>query len=78
MNCGNVVELMERRKLNSELDDFVRWKNLAENYNIEVYIEKEIIPDFKKKKELLIDLAVGHVKDGDISVLFIKKENVYG
>ncbi|MEJ2279539.1 MAG: hypothetical protein P8Y70_17615, partial [Candidatus Lokiarchaeota archaeon] len=46
---------MERRKLNSELDDFVRWKNLAENYNIEVYIEKEIIPDFKKKIASIVD-----------------------
>jgi hypothetical protein len=73
-----VVELVKRRKLMREIDDFVKWNNTDEHYDFEVYIEKEIVPDFKKKPEILIDIAVGKVKDGEISILFIKKENVYG
>jgi len=69
---------VEKKKLNSEKANFVKWKNLDDNYDIEIYIEKEIVSDFKKKPEILVDVAVANVKAGKIGMLFIKKENVYG
>jgi hypothetical protein len=69
---------VDKKKLNSEKANFVKWKNLDDNYDIEIYIEKEIVSDFKKKPEILIDVAVANVKAGKIGMLFIKKENVYG
>ena len=82
--CGNVVELVEEYKI---LDDaeFVRLKNTEiENQQIqsayiEVYVEKEIIPELEKKPLTIIDVAVGEAGGERIGMLFIKKDsNVYG
>lgn len=77
--CGNVVELVKKSKMNKERSDFILWKRKNNGKDIEVYIEKEIIPELKSKKKLLIDVAQGEIKGKTIGILFFKKDsNVYG
>ena len=82
--CGNVVELVEKYKVYND-DDFIEWKdtNVYENINncleIEVYIEKKIIPQLEKKPLIIIDAAIGDVSGNKVGILFLKKDsNVYG
>lgn len=82
--CGNVVELVEKYKVYND-DDFIEWKdtNVYENINncleIEVYIEKKIIPQLEKKPLIIIDAAIGDVSGNKVGILFMKKDsNVYG
>lgn len=77
--CGNVVELVKKSKMNKERSDFILWKRKNNGNDIEVFIEKEIIPELKSKKKLLIDVAQGEIKGKKIGILFFKKDsNVYG
>ncbi len=82
--CGNFVEMVEKQKVHAD-SDFILWPdtNLEENElyreEIEVYIEKTIIPELEDKSLVIIDAAKGKVKNKTVGVLFIKKEsNVYG
>jgi len=82
--CGNFVELVEKFKLLDD-DDFVKLKdtNIANEQfkaeNIEVYIEKLIIPELEEKPLTIVDAAIGEVKGKKVGLLFIKKKsNVYG
>jgi hypothetical protein len=82
--CGNFVEMVEKEKVSSD-SDFILWPdtNLEESNlkldDIEVYVEKTIIPELDKKSIVIIDAAKGNVKNKTIGVLFIKNEsNVYG
>ncbi|TKJ25454.1 MAG: hypothetical protein CEE42_07560 [Promethearchaeota archaeon Loki_b31] len=82
--CGNFVELVEKYKLLDD-HDFVEWKDIdIENENfkdqlVEVYIEKEIIPELEKKPLIIVDAAIGEVEGKKVGLLFIKKNsNVYG
>ncbi|TXT59037.1 MAG: hypothetical protein BAJALOKI2v1_260006 [Promethearchaeota archaeon] len=77
--CGNVVELVKKSKIKRELSDFILWKRKNNGRDLEVYIEKEIIPELKQKKTLEIDVALGEIKGNSIGILFLKKDsNVYG
>lgn len=77
--CGNVVELVKKSKIKRELSDFILWKRKNNGRDLEVYIEKEIIPELKQKKKLEIDVALGEIKGNSIGILFLKKDsNVYG
>ncbi|MFO8017933.1 MAG: hypothetical protein R6U96_04815 [Promethearchaeia archaeon] len=82
--CGNVLELVQKRKIEKEISDFIRWtefENLEPNDpRVELYIEKQLIPELKQEDVLVIDVAIGELEDGNkMGMLFIKKgDNVYG
>ncbi|MFX1494257.1 MAG: hypothetical protein ACFFBZ_08250 [Promethearchaeota archaeon] len=82
--CGNIVELVEKYKVYND-NNFIEWKNtniyekLKNCLEIEVYIEKKIIPQLEKKPLIIIDAAIGEVSGNKVGILFMKKEsNVYG
>ncbi len=82
--CGNFVELVEKHKLLDD-HDFVEWKDIDienenfKNQRVEIYIEKEIIPELEKKPLIIVDAAIGEVEGKKVGLLFIKKNsNVYG
>jgi len=77
--CGNVIELVEKYKVLDEKDDFIQWKEIEGNPNIEVYIENDLISEFLEKELILIEVAIGELNGEQIGLLFIKKqEDVYG
>ena len=77
--CGNVVELVEKFKIIEEKGDFIQWKEIMGDPQVEVYIETNLIPEFKELDLLLIDVAIGQINGEKIGMLFIKKQNdVYG
>jgi hypothetical protein len=77
--CGNVVELVQKHKVLKDKTGFVKWDEFDEDYEIEVYIENPLVPEFEQKPTMLIDAALGEVKGKTVGMLFIKKEsNVYG
>jgi hypothetical protein len=82
--CGNFVEMVDKSKVDRDTD-FILWEdtNLDENEfrkdEIEVYIEKSIIPELEEKSLIIIDAAQGELDNRTVGVLFIKKESdVYG
>ena len=77
--CGNVVELVKKFKIIEEKGDFIQWKEIMGDSQVEVYIETNLIPEFKNMDLLLIDVAIGQIDGEKIGMLFIKKQNdVYG
>lgn len=77
--CGNVVELVKKFKIIEEKGDFIQWKEITGDSQVEVYIETNLIPEFKDMDLLLIDVAIGQIDGEKIGMLFIKKQNdVYG
>lgn len=77
--CGNVVELVPKHKVLRDKKGFTKWEDLEDNYGVEVFLENEVIPEFQKKSEVLIDAALGQVDGRKMGMLFIQKgSNVYG
>ncbi|MGV9199829.1 MAG: hypothetical protein ACOC44_05970 [Promethearchaeia archaeon] len=81
--CGNVLELVKKQKIEKELTEFIRWQKFESlepnDPRVELYIEKELIPELEGEDLLVIDVAIGNLEDGNkMGMLFIKKENVYG
>jgi hypothetical protein len=77
--CGNVIELVEKHKVIDEKEEFLQWKDIEGNPNIEVYIENDLISEFEDKRIILIDVAIGELNEEQIGLLFIKKQkDVYG
>lgn len=78
--CGNMLELVEKHKILNEEKNFVKWTDFEGNVdNIEVYIEKDIMPELINQQFILIDAAVGKLQNGEkFGLLYIKKDdNVY-
>ena len=78
--CGNMLELVEKHKILDEEENFVKWTDFEENFeDVEVYIEKVVIPELIDQEFIIIDAAVGNLQNGEkFGMLFIKKdENVY-
>jgi len=82
--CGNYVELVENFKILDD-DDFIKLKDTEieneqlKTEQIDVYIEKIIIPELEEKPLTIVDAALGEVKGKKVGLLFIKKSsNVYG
>lgn len=78
--CGNMLELVEKHKILNEEKNFVKWTDFEGNIdNIEVYIEKDIMPELINQQFILIDAAVGKLQNGEkFGLLYIKKDdNVY-
>ncbi|MBD3254296.1 MAG: hypothetical protein GF383_04345 [Candidatus Lokiarchaeota archaeon] len=80
--CGNVLELVKKRKV-IEDNDFIQWKEFKgfnpDNHNLEVYIEKSLLPELEEIELILIDVALGEVNGKSMGMLFMKKEkDVYG
>ena len=81
--CGNVLELVEKQKIHDD-SEFIQWTEFEEislDYpNVEVYIEKELLPELNQKNLILIDAVIGKGGDGEtFGLLFMKKEkDVYG
>ncbi|MFX1442209.1 MAG: hypothetical protein ACFFHV_02240 [Promethearchaeota archaeon] len=77
--CGNVIELVEKHKVLDEKENFFQWKEIEDNPDIEIYIENDLISEFKEKKVVFIDIAIGELNGEQIGLLFIKKQkDVYG
>ena len=77
--CGDVLELVEKYKVQEDYPEFVQWTEIEGHPNVEVYIEKDIIPEMEKKELILIDAVVGEVNGKQVGMLFMKKtSNVYG
>jgi hypothetical protein len=77
--CGNVLELVEKYKVLEDYPEFMRWNKFEEQPYVDVYIEKDIIPEIEKKNLILIDVVVGEVNGKQLGWLFMKKtSNVYG
>jgi len=77
--CGDVLELVEKYKVQEDYPEFVQWNEIEGQPNVEVYIEKDIIPEMEKKDLILIDAVVGEVNGKQVGMLFMKKtSNVYG
>jgi len=81
--CGNYVELVENFKILDD-DDFIKLKDTdieneqLKTEQIDVYVEKIIIPELEEKPLTIVDAAIGEVKGKKVGVLFIKKSsNVY-
>ena len=78
--CGNFVELVERSKVFTD-SDFERCydTNLDKNSEIEIYIERKIIPELEEKSLIIIEAAIGNVEGQEVGMLFIKRNsNTYG
>ena len=83
--CGNVVDLVEKHKVLDDKEDFVRWKRFDgishHDSNLQVYIEKNVVPEFKTRDSLRIELITYNTAESaeQVNLLFIKKDNdVYG
>jgi len=82
--CGNVLELVEKHKVLDDKEEFLNWTEFGPvssgNPNLQVYIEKSLIPELMEKDLILIDAIIGKTKSSKkIGLLFIRKENdVYG
>jgi hypothetical protein len=74
--CGNVLELVEKNKI-IKGEDFIKWTDFKECIdNIEVYIEKDILPDLITHENILIDAAIREFKNGNkFGLLFFKKDD---
>ena len=76
--CGNVIELIEKQKV-IEDGDFIEWTEIDKNPIIDVFIEKNLLPELESKDKIFIDVAIGHIKSVKIGMLFIKQsQDVYG
>ncbi|MBD3215369.1 MAG: hypothetical protein GF311_22360 [Candidatus Lokiarchaeota archaeon] len=74
-----MVEIVDKKKILKDSEPFILWDDVDGNPPIEVFIEKKVLDELEQKPELLIDAAMGRVKDEDYGMLFIKKQgNVYG
>ncbi len=74
-----MVELVPKHKILNDRKGFIKWDNLDKDYGVDVFLEKDVIPELKSKPEVLIDAALGHVNGKEMGMLFIKKSsNVYG
>ena len=83
--CGNVVDLVEKHKVLDDKEEFVKWKRFdginPDDSNLQVYIEKSIVPEFKTKDIVKIDkFSYNCMESGEqLTLLFIKHDNdVYG
>lgn len=77
--CGNVIELVEKYKIFEDKENFILWKDIEGDHDIEVYIEENIISEYIEKDLILIDAAIGELNGDQICLLFIKKQkDVYG
>ena len=76
--CGNVLELVEKYKVLEDYPEFVRWTKFEGQPNVELYIEKYIIPELEKKELILIDAVVKEENGKQFGMLFMKKtSNMY-
>ena len=74
--CGNVLELVKKKKLLEESQDFIKWTEFKDNFNqIEVYIEKDLIPEIEQNEEMFIDAFITNMKGKDKGFFFIKNKN---
>jgi len=73
--CGNVMELVEKNKVLEDIEDFVKWEEFKDDYNIEVYIEKQILPEFTSQDLVVIDAAIGTAGGNKMGMLFLQKDS---
>jgi len=59
--------------------DFIEWTEIDKDPNINVFIEKNLLPELELKDQIFIDVAIGEIKGVKIGMLFIKRSHdVYG
>ena len=73
--CGNVLELVEKEKVLESYPEFVQWTEIDENIDIEVYMEKSIIPELEAMGLIVIDAIISTIKNEKVGLLFMKKLN---
>ncbi len=73
--CGNVLELVEKEKVLEGYPEFVKWEDIDEDVDIEVYMEKSIIPELEEKGLVVIDAIISDIKGKKVGLLFMKKLN---
>ena len=75
--CGNILELVEKHKILNEEENFIKWTDFKESIDkIEVYIERDILPELINQNFILIDAAIGKLENGEkFGMLFIKKDD---
>ncbi|MFX1238500.1 MAG: hypothetical protein ACFFAS_04000 [Promethearchaeota archaeon] len=77
-----MLELVEKYKVLEDYPEFVRWHKFETDPSFEVYVEKDVLIEFKKegKKFLLIDAVVGETNGKKVGMLFFKNinKNNYG
>jgi len=78
--CGNVLELVEKNQVLDGYPEFVQWNDFEKDYDLEVYMEKTIIPELEEKGLIIIDAILSKIKDKEVGFLFMKKlnNNTYG
>jgi len=78
--CGNVLELVEKNKVLDGYPEFVQWADIDEDIDIEVYMEKSIIPELEERGLIMIDAIISDIKGKKVGLLFMKKlnNNTYG
>jgi len=69
--CGNVLELVEKHKVLDDDIEFVQWTTFRDDPDVEVFIEKSILPELEQKDLIVIDVVIGDVNNKKIGLLFI-------
>ena len=73
--CGNVLELVEKEKVLEGYPEFIQWTDIDGDGDIEVYLEKSIIPELKEQGLVVIDAIISDIKGKKVGLLFMKKLN---
>ena len=81
--CGNVLELVEKHSVLDDTTEFIQWSEDEDvkNYpDIEVFVEKNILPELQKQEQILIDALLWESPAGDkMGILFAKNDkDTYG
>lgn len=78
--CGNVLELVEKHNVLDGYPEFIKWNDFEEDYDLEVYMEKSIIPELKDQGLIVIDAILSEINGKKMGMLFMKRLNnkVYG
>ena len=66
--CGNVVEYVEKYKVDEE-DDFVLWQEADEELPNDIYVEQKVLDEYDPEGTILVDVVVFQEHRG---MLFIK------
>jgi hypothetical protein len=73
--CGNVLELVEKGQVLDGYPEFIQWNDIDENVDIEVYMEKSIVPELEEQGLVVVDAFISDIKGKKVGLLFMKKTN---
>ena len=73
--CGNVIELVEKKKVLDGYPEFVKYNNISSDSSVEVYVEKSILPELEQKELILVDAIQSESNGKKVGLLFMKRLN---